>query len=221
VDPTFDHGIDTVRPMSSVVEGRIVDAMTSTRSCRTLLRLTGVLLAGAALVGCGTVGVPAAGNAPSAQGGSSSATTEEAASGSSSTPGAEQPPATGLDPGLTAAFEQASSAAAAEGRALVINSGHRTPERQQELLDEAVVEHGSLEAASRWVFSPETSMHVQGLAIDVGDGPAADWLDVNGERWGLCRTLDWEWWHFEWRQAWADDRACPAPVFDPADAPGR
>ena len=62
-------------------------------------------------------------------------------------------------------------------------------------------------------------MHVQGLAIDVGDGPAADWLTDEGARFGLCRTLAWEWWHFEWRQRWEAARACPAPAQTPEDAP--
>jgi hypothetical protein len=62
-------------------------------------------------------------------------------------------------------------------------------------------------------------MHVRGLAVDVGDGPAADWLDGHGARFGLCRTLAWEWWHFEWRRAWQASSSCPRPARDPADAP--
>src|SRR3546814_15367658 len=62
-------------------------------------------------------------------------------------------------------------------------------------------------------------MHVRGLAVDVG-GPGADWLEEHGGRFGLCRTLDWEWWHFEWRDPWPDEGACPSPVHDPAAAPG-
>ena len=131
-----------------------------------------------------------------------------------------RPPAHALDPGLVAAFERARAAAAAEGHELVINSGYRTPERQQELLDEEVAKRGSFEEANRWVFTPERSMHVQGLAIDVGDGGAADWLAAHGARFGLCHTLSWEWWHFEWRQRWQDAGACPPPAADPSEAPG-
>lgn len=127
--------------------------------------------------------------------------------------------ATELDPGLVSAFAEARRAASSAGKALQINSGLRSPARQQELLDDAIEEHGSREAALRWVFEPERSMHVRGLAIDVGDGPAADWLDANGGRFGLCRTLAWEWWHFEWRPAWEAAGGCPDPVHDPADAP--
>ena len=63
------------------------------------------------------------------------------------------------------------------------------------MFDAEVAEQGSLEQALWWVFPPDRSMHVQGLAIDVGDGPAADWLAEEGARFGLCQTLAWEWWH--------------------------
>ena len=87
------------------------------------------------------------------------------------------------------------------------------------MLDAEVAERGSLAEAQRWVFPPDKSMHVQGLAIDVGDGPAADWLADEGARFGLCHTLAWEWWHFEWRERWEATGACPAPAQVPDDAP--
>jgi hypothetical protein len=135
--------------------------------------------------------------------------------------GAEQSPAPPgqLHPGLVDALRLAQDAAASEGFDLVVTSGYRTPERQQELLDEEIAERGSYEEAVRWVFPADRSMHVQGLAVDVGDGPAADWLDQHGAAWGLCRTLDWEWWHFEWRERWEAAGTCPAPALDVAGAP--
>ena len=135
------------------------------------------------------------------------------------------PPATtaaaarGLDPGLVRAFDAAAAAAAADGHRLTITSGFRTTAEQQALLDAEIAKRGSIEEALRWVFTPERSMHVRGLAVDVGDGPAADWLAAEGAGFGLCRTMGWEWWHFEWRVAWAQERWCPGPVDDPADAP--
>ncbi|MPY92300.1 MAG: peptidase M15 [Acidimicrobiia bacterium] len=128
--------------------------------------------------------------------------------------------ATGLHPGLGRALAAAVSAAGADGHTLTVTSGFRTADEQARLLAEAVDEHGSEEAALHWVFPPERSMHVQGLAVDVGDGPAADWLDGHGAAYGLCRTLAWEWWHFEWRAAWETTGTCPGPVDDPAAAPG-
>lgn len=126
---------------------------------------------------------------------------------------------TGLDPGLVAAFERARAAAADAGHQLTITSGFRTADEQAAMLDAEVAERGSLEEALWWVFPPDRSMHVQGLAIDVGDGPAADWLAGEGARFGLCHTLAWEWWHVEWRQRWEDAGACPDPAEVPADAP--
>ena len=129
------------------------------------------------------------------------------------------PAATGPVPGLLEAFRRAQTAAAVAGQQLTITSGFRTAEEQAALLDAEVAERGSLEEALWWVFPPDRSMHVQGLAIDVGDGPAADWLAREGARFGLCRTLAWEWWHFEWRERWEAAAACPKPAHVPHDAP--
>jgi hypothetical protein len=127
---------------------------------------------------------------------------------------------TGLHPGLVGAFVRARAEAADAGYELTITSGFRTAGEQAAMLEDEVAERGSLEEALWWVFPPERSMHVQGLAIDVGDGPAADWLADQGARFGLCRTLGWEWWHFEWRERWEAAGACPAPAQTPEDAPG-
>ncbi len=129
--------------------------------------------------------------------------------------------ATGLQPGLERAFAEAVAEAGRHGHTLTLTSGFRTTQEQERLLVEAVAEHGSETEALRWVFPPERSMHVQGLAVDVGDGPAANWLDRHGAAIGLCRTLAWEWWHFEWRADWEASQSCPGPVDDPADAPGQ
>lgn len=106
-------------------------------------------------------------------------------------------PAVGyLDPALLAAVQSA-AAAAADGVTMTIASGWRSPEFQQQLLDEAVLSYGSLGAARQFVQTPEHSHHVTGTAVDIG-GPAADaWLSANGSRFGLCRTYANEIWHFE------------------------
>jgi hypothetical protein len=125
----------------------------------------------------------------------------------------------GLQPGLLDAFARAQAKAADAGFHLTITSGFRTADEQAALLADEVAKRGSRVDALWWVFPPERSMHVQGLAIDVGDGPAADWLDKDGHRFGLCRTLSWEWWHFEWRARWEVTGVCPTPAPTPADAP--
>lgn len=130
-------------------------------------------------------------------------------------------PPTALDPGLVGAFDRARAAAATAGFGLTITDGFRTAAEQQALFDAEILERGSVEQAAWWVFPPERSMHVQGLAVDVGDGPAADWLAANGHRFGLCKTLDWEWWHFEWRPQWEREARCPRPARDPSEAPDR
>lgn len=126
----------------------------------------------------------------------------------------------GLDPGLEAALAEARRLAATVGVELPVASGHRSAEEQLDTLEAEIERRGSTEEALRWVFTPDRSMHVRGLAIDINGGPGADWLDAHGARYGLCRTLEWEWWHFEWRQRWQDEGRCPPPVTDPADAPG-
>jgi hypothetical protein len=125
----------------------------------------------------------------------------------------------GLDPGLVRAFDAATNAAAQAGHRLTIRSGYRTRAEQQQLLDAEIAKRGSVREALRWVFTPDRSMHVRGLAVDIGDRKAATWLDERGARFGLCRTLAWEWWHFEWRRAWEQAHECPAPAHDPSEAP--
>ncbi len=125
---------------------------------------------------------------------------------------------TGLHPGLVAALEAAVDAARQAGQDLSVTSGFRTVADQEALLADAIAEQGPTEAL-RWVFPSDRSMHVRGLAVDMGDRPAAEWLGDHGARFGLCRTLAWEWWHFEWRPAWEALSTCPGPVDDPADAP--
>jgi zinc D-Ala-D-Ala carboxypeptidase len=146
-------------------------------------------------------------------------TATAAAAAATTTTAPTASPPTGLQPGLVDAFGRAQASAAGDGYRLRITSGFRTAREQAALLEAEVAERGSLQEALWWVFPPDRSMHVQGLAVDVGDGPAADWLEAEGARFGLCRTLLWEWWHFEWRERWEAAGACPAPAQTPDDAP--
>ena len=62
-------------------------------------------------------------------------------------------PAVGyLDPALLRAVQQAAGAAAADGITMTITSGWRSPEFQQQLLDDAVATYGSVAAARQYVF---------------------------------------------------------------------
>ncbi|WP_246855071.1 M15 family metallopeptidase [Cellulomonas sp. Y8] len=111
-----------------------------------------------------------------------------------------------MDADLAARFRAAQGAADAEGVELRVTSGKRTPEEQQRLVDDAVATHGVPEAY-RWVLPPESSAHVQGLAVDVGPTEGAYWLAEHGVDFGLCQTYANEVWHFEKLPDGAD--ACP------------
>ena len=102
-----------------------------------------------------------------------------------------------LHPDLLAAVQAAARDAHADGVPLSVTSGWRSREHQQRLFDEAVAEHGSVEEASRWVSTPDTSAHVTGDAVDVGPTEAADWMSRHGAAYGLCQVFANELWHYE------------------------
>lgn len=107
-------------------------------------------------------------------------------------------PAVGnLNPDLLAAVQQAASAAAVDGVNVTITSGWRSPEFQQQLLDDAVATYGSMAAARQYVQTPQRSRHVLGEAVDIGGQGADQWLIANGPRFGLCQIYANELWHFE------------------------
>jgi zinc D-Ala-D-Ala carboxypeptidase len=122
-----------------------------------------------------------------------------------------------LDPSLLAALRQAATDAAGDGVDFSVNSGWRSPEQQEQLLREAVSEHGSEKEAARWVATPGTSAHVSGKAVDVGFAATA-WLSRHGARYGLCQIYSNEPWHYELRPE-AIDRGCPPMYADPTHDP--
>lgn len=119
---------------------------------------------------------------------------------------------------LLAAVRLAAHDAAVDDVIFYVTSGWRSPEYQQDLLDEAIIEYGSEEEAARWVASAETSEHVSGDAIDIGSYDAIEWLAEHGDGYGLCQIYDNEPWHFELRTE-AVDTGCPRKLFDPTDDP--
>lgn len=123
-----------------------------------------------------------------------------------------------LDPALLAALRQAGSVAADAGIQLLVDSGWRSPEYQEHLLDEAVAKYGSATEAARWVATPTTSAHVSGNAVDIGPTGAAAWLSQHGAAYGLCRIYGNEPWHFELRPN-AAAQGCPAMYADPTHDP--
>jgi hypothetical protein len=131
----------------------------------------------------------------------------------------EEIPAVGrLDPDLLDALRRAATDAEADGVGLRVNSGWRSPEYQQQLLDDAVVEYGSQEEAAPWVATVETSAHVPGDAVDIGPVAATAWLSEHGAAHGLCQIYRNEPWHYELRPDAVDD-GCPPMYADPTEDP--
>jgi zinc D-Ala-D-Ala carboxypeptidase len=130
----------------------------------------------------------------------------------------EIPGVANLDPGLLGALRQAATDAADDGVEFFVDSGWRSPEYQEQLLQEAVSKYGSEEEAARWVATPDTSPHVSGDAIDIGPSDATAWLSEHGATYGLCQIYGNEPWHYELRPE-AIDQGCPPMYADPTEDP--
>ena len=130
----------------------------------------------------------------------------------------EIPGVANLDPALLGALRQAATDAADDGVEFLVDSGWRSPEYQEHLLQQAISEYGSEAEAARWVAAPDTSAHVSGDAVDIGPSAAAAWLSEHGAAYGLCQIYRNEPWHYELRLA-AADRGCPAMYADPTHDP--
>ena len=123
-----------------------------------------------------------------------------------------------LDPSLLQALRDAAAAAADDGIELSITSGWRSPERQDQLLREAIAEYSSEEEAARWVATADTSAHVSGDAVDIGPSEATPWMAEHGAAYGLCQIYGNEPWHLELRPE-AIAGGCPATYADPTQNP--
>lgn len=102
--------------------------------------------------------------------------------------------AVGLDPRLAGAVDTLVRAA---GGAVTVTSGWRSPERQSELWERALQEHGTPEAADDWVARPGSSMHERGLAVDLGGDLGLAARLIRELHLPLRRPMSWEPWHFE------------------------
>ncbi|TKK90600.1 peptidase M15 [Herbidospora galbida] len=125
----------------------------------------------------------------------------------------EYPGVANLDPALLRALREAATDA---GIAFYVNSGWRSPKRQNQLLRDAVAQYGSKEEAARWVATAKRSRHVVGDAVDLGPPDATSWLAEHGAGYGLCQIYRNEPWHYELRAA---DHGCPAMYADPTHDP--
>jgi zinc D-Ala-D-Ala carboxypeptidase len=130
----------------------------------------------------------------------------------------DYPGVANLDADLLQALREAATDAADDGIEFSVNSGWRSPEYQNQLFREAVSEYGSEEEAARWVATAETSVHVSGDAVDIGDSDATAWLSEHGAEYGLCQIYRNEPWHYELRPEAVDHR-CPRMYADPTHDP--
>ena len=130
----------------------------------------------------------------------------------------EYPAVAKLDPVLLRALRQAATDAASDGVELYVDSGWRSPKYQEQLLQQAISQYGSREAAARWVATPDTSAHVSGDAIDIGPSQAAAWLSKHGAKYGLCQIYRNEPWHYELRPQGVA-HGCPPMYADPTQDP--
>jgi zinc D-Ala-D-Ala carboxypeptidase len=126
----------------------------------------------------------------------------------------EIPAVAKLAPSLLEALRKAANDAADDRVEFVVNSGWRSREYQEHLLDEAISKYGSKKEAARWVATADTSPHVSGDAVDIGPTAATAWLAEHGAEYGLCQIYRNEPWHYELRPDAVDD-GCPPLYADP------
>jgi len=130
----------------------------------------------------------------------------------------EYPGIANLDPHLLRAMRDAAKEASNDRVVITINSGWRSRNYQDALLQAAVSEYGSLDEAERWVATADTSPHVSGDAVDVGSAAGTTWLSEHGAEYGLCQIYRNEPWHFELRPQ-AVEHGCPRMYADPTRDP--
>ena len=105
----------------------------------------------------------------------------------------------GLQPDFATKLGSFLSAAQQAGHSIGIASGYRSPERQEQLFQEAVKKYGSEEAARKWVAPPGRSNHNKGLASDLSfsSAEAKSWAHQNASKFGLNFRMAHEPWHIE------------------------
>ena len=130
----------------------------------------------------------------------------------------EVPGVANLNADLLGALRRAAVDAADDGVEFYVDSGWRSREYQERLLDDAVSKYGSEEEAARWVATPNTSPHVSGDAVDIESVDATAWLSRHGAEYGLCQIYRNEPWHYELRPE-AIDHGCPSLYADPTHDP--
>jgi hypothetical protein len=78
--------------------------------------------------------------------------------------------------------------AAADGIAVIVNSGFRSDAEQARLF--------AAHPDPRWVAPPGKSLHRLGTELDLGPKGAYGWLARNAQRFGFRQRYSWEPWHY-------------------------
>lgn len=120
----------------------------------------------------------------------------------------DEPPA-GLREDVAQAWQRLRAKAAEAKVQLCVNDGKRSVGQQEREFAEAVRRFGTAALASRYVLTPEKSMHVKGIAVDIQPLASAAWVERNGRAVGWCRRYQNEEWHFEYDQNYVT-AGCPA-----------
>lgn len=81
------------------------------------------------------------------------------------------------------------------GGRIKVTSGYRSPQRQQQLWNQALKKYGSAARARKWVAPPGRSNHNHGLAADIAGDRA--WAHKNAHKYGLVFPMAHEPWHIE------------------------
>ena len=121
---------------------------------------------------------------------------------------------TRLDSALVDALRRAAKDAARAGIDVMVTSGWRSKEYQEQLFRDALATYGTEDRAAEWVAPPGTSAHESGDAVDIGPLAAETWLARHGDAYGLCQVYRNEPWHFELRPD-AIERGCPRMTAHP------
>jgi hypothetical protein len=98
--------------------------------------------------------------------------------------------------GLKAPFRERLERLFNDNPRLVLNSGYRSVQQQQELWNQALAKYGSASEARKWVAPPGSSVHGTGQAADIGPPSEYGWLKANAGRYGLVNYTA-EPWHWE------------------------
>jgi hypothetical protein len=93
-----------------------------------------------------------------------------------------------MRPDVAQAFDRMERAAAADGIALIVNSGFRSDAEQARLF--------AAHPDPRWVAPPGKSLHRLGTELDLGPDAAYSWLAANAGRFGFVQRYEWEPWHY-------------------------